>query len=70
MTLLTLLVILAAPRMTDEARRLESLYDQVVGKAVYWDKTGAMKGPPLHDPEAIGDILWALITSPEFQYVK
>ena len=29
MTLLTLLVILAAPRMTDEARRLESLYDQV-----------------------------------------
>ncbi|MEA2734020.1 MAG: hypothetical protein QOE14_471 [Humisphaera sp.] len=45
-------------------------YDQFVGKAVFWDKTGAMKGPPLHDPETIGDMLWALITSPEFQYVK
>ena len=45
-------------------------YDQFVGKPVYWDKTGAMKGPPLHDPQTIGDILWALITSPEFQYVK
>ena len=28
-------------------------YDQFVGKSVYWDKTGAMKGQPLHDPEAI-----------------
>jgi hypothetical protein len=45
-------------------------YDQFVGKSVYWDKTGAIKGPPIHDPEAIGDMLWALITSPEFQYVK
>jgi hypothetical protein len=37
---------------------------------VYWDKSGAMKGPPIHDPQTIGDMLWALVTSPEFQYVK
>ena len=45
-------------------------FDQTTGRAVFWDKTGALKGPPLHDPQAIGDMLWALVTSPEFQYVK
>jgi uncharacterized membrane protein len=45
-------------------------FDQTTGRAVFWDKTGAMKGPPIHDPEAIGDMIWALVTSPEFQYVK
>ena len=44
-------------------------YTQLGGK-VYWDKTGASKGPAIHDPAAIGDMLWALIVSPEFQYLK
>ncbi len=37
---------------------------------VYWDKTGAMKGAPIHDPQSIGDMIWALISSPEFQYIR
>jgi hypothetical protein len=41
-----------------------------LGGRVYWDKSGATKGPPLHDPATIGDMLWALVASPEFQYVK
>jgi hypothetical protein len=44
-------------------------FDTWAGRA-YWDKSGAMKGPPVHDPEVIGDMLWALITSPEFQYIR
>jgi uncharacterized membrane protein/mono/diheme cytochrome c family protein len=44
-------------------------FDQFGGK-VYWDKSGAMKGPPVNDPETVGDMLWALITNPEFQYIK
>ena len=44
-------------------------FTQFNGK-VYWDKSGAAKGPPIHDPAAIGDMLWALFTSPEFQYIK
>jgi uncharacterized membrane protein len=44
-------------------------FTQFNGK-VYWDKSGAAKGPPIHDPESIGDMLWALMSSPEFQYIK
>ena len=44
-------------------------YDHFAGN-VYWDKTGVVKGAPVTDPDAIGDMLWALISSPEFQYVK
>jgi hypothetical protein len=44
-------------------------FTQFNGK-VYWDKSGAAKGPPIHDPQTIGDMLWALFTSPEFQYIK
>jgi mono/diheme cytochrome c family protein len=44
-------------------------FTQFNGK-VYFDKSGAAKGPPIHDPQAIGDMLWALFTSPEFQYIK
>jgi hypothetical protein len=43
-------------------------YDQFGGK-VYWDKTGfELKSPP--DVPGLGDLLWALFTSPEFQYVR
>jgi hypothetical protein len=43
-------------------------FDQVGGK-VYWDTSGVMKRPSADAP-ALGDLLWALFTSPEFQYVK
>jgi hypothetical protein len=43
-------------------------YDQHGGK-VYWDKTGfELKAAP--ESPAVGDLLWALFTSPEFQYVR
>ena len=44
-------------------------FDQFLGK-VYWDKTGITKGPAVHDPQAIGDMIWALLSSPEFQYIR
>ncbi|HEX8521378.1 MAG TPA: DUF1553 domain-containing protein [Tepidisphaeraceae bacterium] len=44
-------------------------FDQMLGK-VYWDKTGITKGPAAVDPETIGDMIWALLTSPEFQYIR
>ena len=52
---------------SDGNRGYVSLYDQFLGK-VYWDKTGVTKGPPVQDPETIGDMLWALMSGPEFQY--
>jgi hypothetical protein len=44
-------------------------FDQMPG-TVYWDKTGVSKGAPSTDPETIGDMVWALLTSPEFQYIR
>ncbi len=44
-------------------------FDQMLGK-VYWDKTGVSKGPAVTDGETIGDMIWALVTSPEFQYIR
>jgi uncharacterized membrane protein/YHS domain-containing protein len=43
-------------------------YDQHGGKA-YWDKTGFELKPTPEVP-GVGDLLWALFTSPEFQYVR
>ena len=43
-------------------------FDQVGGK-VYWDSAGVTKRPNPEAP-ALGDLLWALFTSPEFQYVR
>jgi hypothetical protein len=43
-------------------------FDQVGGK-VYFDKAGFTKMPRTEAP-AIGDFLWALFSSPEFQYVR
>jgi hypothetical protein len=43
-------------------------FDQVGGK-VYWDSAGILKHPTADAP-ALGDLLWALFTSPEFQYVR
>ncbi len=45
-------------------------FTQFSAGKVYWDKTGAAKGPPIHDFATIGDMLWALLSSPEFQYIR
>jgi uncharacterized membrane protein/YHS domain-containing protein len=43
-------------------------FDQFGGKA-YWDKAGVVKKPMVDNP-ALGDVLWVLFTSPEFQYIR
>jgi hypothetical protein len=40
------------------------------GGTVHWDKAGVVKGPAANHPETIGDLIWALLTTPEFQYIK
>jgi hypothetical protein len=45
-------------------------FDQFGGGAVYWDKSGVVKKPRNPEREPLGDILWALVASPEFQYIR
>ena len=45
-------------------------FDQQGGGAVYWDKSGVVKVPRNPKREPVGDVLWALFTSPEFQYIR
>ncbi len=40
------------------------------GGTVYWDKAGLMKHPENPRTEPLGDVLWALFTSPEFQFIQ
>lgn len=40
------------------------------GGAVYWDKSGVVKMPSNPNREPMGDVLWALFASPEFQYIR
>ena len=40
-----------------------------VGGVVYWDKAGVLRMPRPASVEPLGDILWALFTSPAFQYI-
>lgn len=44
-------------------------FDQVGGK-VYWDKSGILHSPRSPETEPLGDMLWALVVSPEFQYIR
>ena len=44
-------------------------FDQV-GGVVYWDKIGVVRRPAFRSPETVGDMLWALLSGPEFHYVK
>ena len=37
---------------------------------MHWDKAGVVKGPAANHPETIGDLIWALLSTPEFQYIK
>jgi hypothetical protein len=45
-------------------------FDQFGGGAVYWDKSGVVKKPKNPEREPLGDLLWALVASPEFQYIR
>ena len=40
------------------------------GGTIYWDKAGVVKGPKNPNREPLGDALWALFASPEFQYIR
>ncbi|MFM9995229.1 MAG: DUF1553 domain-containing protein [Phycisphaerales bacterium] len=44
-------------------------FDQV-GGTVWWDCSGVLNAPENPAATALGDLLWALFTSPEFQYVR
>ncbi|WP_160164474.1 PSD1 and planctomycete cytochrome C domain-containing protein [Pedosphaera parvula] len=44
-------------------------FDQDGGK-VYWDKAGVVKRAMNPNREPLGDVLWALFTSPEFQFIR
>ncbi len=44
-------------------------FDQA-GGTVYWDAAGVVQVPPDPRLEPLGDLLWALFTSPEFQYIR
>jgi hypothetical protein len=40
------------------------------GGTVYWDKSGVVKMPKSPNRGPVGDVLWALFASPEFQYIR
>jgi mono/diheme cytochrome c family protein len=40
------------------------------GGTIFWDKAGVVKVPKNPNREPIGDALWALFASPEFQYIR
>ena len=44
-------------------------FDQSGGR-VYWDKAGVTRKPRNPAAELVGDMAWALVVSPEFQYIK
>jgi hypothetical protein len=43
-------------------------FDQVGGK-IFWDKSGVTR-KAVPDVPGLGDLLWAVFTSPEFQYIR
>ncbi len=44
-------------------------FDQF-GGTVYWDKSGITQPAENSRHEPLGDVLWALFASPEFQYIR
>jgi len=44
-------------------------FDQV-GGTVYWDKAGVAHKPRNPETAPLGDMLWALVVSPEFQFIR
>lgn len=52
------------------AGNLKTVGFGVEGGTAYWDKTGVRRiarSPRIHP---LGDVLWSLVTSPEFQYIR
>lgn len=41
-----------------------------LGGVAYWDKAGRARPENGGPTEALGDMMWALLTSPEFQYIR
>jgi len=50
--------------------KIDGLSFDQFGGIVYWDKSGIKTGPPVWNPDSIGDLFWALITSPAFAYIN
>lgn len=44
-------------------------FDQL-GGTVYWDKAGIVHKPRNPETEPLGDMMWALVVCPEFQYIR
>ena len=44
-------------------------FDQSGGE-VYWDKAGLQRNPQNPGAEPLGDVVWALAVSPEFQFIR
>jgi hypothetical protein len=44
-------------------------FDQMGGR-VYWGQSGIVRRPRNPETEPLGDMLWALVVSPEFQYIR
>ena len=44
-------------------------FDQY-GGTVHWDAAGVVSGPGSAEMEALGDLMWSLLASPEFQYIR
>ena len=41
-----------------------------LGLAYLKDKPGIVRQPPNPETEPLGDMLWALVVSPEFQFIR
>lgn len=52
------------------AGRITGMSFDQVGGSVWWDFSGVVNAPENQAATALGDLLWALFTSPEFQYVR
>jgi uncharacterized membrane protein len=54
---------------TDGTRLVGIAFDQF-GGTVHWDAAGVITRPPSPTSEGLGDLMWALLASPEFQYIR
>lgn len=59
----------SAVGFTGAGRVVGMSFDQV-GGTVWWDRSGVVGAPPDALDAALGDLMWALFASPEFQYVR
>jgi uncharacterized membrane protein/YHS domain-containing protein len=54
---------------TVNTRLVGMSFDQA-GGTVYWGRSGVVRVPTPPPAEAVADAIWALFTSPEFQYIR